>query len=270
MFRKSKQRKDEEMNNLQVFNNQKFGEVRTLTINDEVWFVGKDVAECLGYSNTRDALLRHVDVLDKRPDVAFHDGSQNRTITVINESGLYALIFGSKLESAKEFKRWVTSEILPNVRKHGMYLSDEVLQSPDFLLQVATRYKEEYDKRIEAERIIEIQRPKVLFADAVETSESTCLIGELAKIISQNLPKKSAIGQNKLFEWLRQHGYLHKNKKDERYNLPQQRYIEQGLFKIKKRTINEPNGSVRVTSTTKVTGKGQQYFINKFMQRAIV
>lgn len=255
------------MNEIQIFNNPEFGDVRTLMVEDEPWFVGMDVATALGYKDTVNAIKQHVDDIDKQ-NLKGGDSPclniPNRGMTFINESGLYALIFGSKLPNAKQFKRWVTSEVLPAIRKHGMWATDEILNNPDFLIATVQRLKDEREKRLEAERTIEAQKPKVLFAEAVETSKSSILIGELAKIISQN---GCAIGQNRLFGWLRDHGYLAKS--GERKNMPNQRYIEQGLFEIKKSTVQNPNGSIRVTSTTKVTGKGQQYFINAFLRNGV-
>lgn len=244
---------------LQIFENPKFGKVRTVQIKNEPWLVGKDVAEALGYSNTRDALSKHVDDSDKNT-VAIHDGIQgNPNQTIINESGLYSLIFGSKLPEAKEFKHWVTSEILPSIRKHGAFMTEQTLEqaltSPDFLIKLATQLKTEKAARKKAEAQIEADRPKVTFADAVCSSKQSILIGELAKLIKQN---GIDIGQNRLFKWLRENKYLMRD------NEPTQKAMELKLFDVTERTINNPDGSVRITRTTKVTGKGQVYFINKF------
>lgn len=177
------------MNEITTFVNPNFGEVRTLEINGEIWFVGKDIAEILGYSNTRDALAKHVDAEDK--GVAKCDtlgGIQE--VTVINESGLYSLILSSKLPSAKEFKHWVTSEILPSVRRHGAFLTTEtleqVLTSPDFLIRLATELKNEKEKNDSLARKICEDKPKVIFANAVNASSTAILIGELAKLLKQN------------------------------------------------------------------------------------
>lgn len=247
------------MNELEIFKNEEFGEIRTVVIENEPWFVGKDVAFVLGYSNPRDAISRHVDVEDK--GVAKHDtlgGSQD--LTVINESGLYSLILSSKLPTAKKFKHWVTSEVLPTIRKHGAYMTDEkafdVLHNAgglaDLLQQAAEQLKQ---KDVQIERM----KPKALFADAVASSRNSVLIGELAKIIKA---KGYDIGQNKLFTWMRENGYLMKT--GEAYNQPTQKSMELGLMEIKKSTINNPDGSIRTTTTTKITGKGQVYFVNKF------
>lgn len=243
------------MQELQIFKKEEFGEIRTVTINNEPWFVGKDVATALGYERTADAIRQHVEAEDKGVgEIQTPGGIQN--MTIINESGLYALIFGSKLESAKRFKHWVTSEVLPAIRKTGGYQ----MQAPQGkeLLALAVL---EAQKTIEEQTAqIERMRPKEIFADAVATSKQSILIGQLAKLICQN---GHEIGQKRLFKWMRENGYLMKAGSD--YNMPMQRYVEQGLFEIKESSIANPDGSTRLTRTTKVTGKGQQYFINKFL-----
>lgn len=247
------------MNELQIFNNSEFGEVRVLEINNEPWFVGKDVAEVLGYKNGSRDINRHVDEDDRQN---YQNGTleSNRGLTIINESGLYSLILSSKLSNAKKFKRWVTSEVLPTIRKHGMYATEELLANPDLLISVAQELKVEREKRktLEAER--ETNKPKVLFADSVQSSKKSILVGELAKLIKQN---GVDIGQNRLFAWLRKEGYLI-SRKGESFNLPTQRSMELGVLEIKESTHINPDGSVRLTKTPKVTGKGQIYFINKF------
>ena len=250
------------MNELKIFKNEEFGEVRTVQLNNETYFVGKDVAEILGYSNTRKALLDHVDEDDKMDGVTIRDSiGRDQTPVFINESGLYALIFGSKLESAKRFKHWVTSEVLPSIRKHGMYATDELIANPDLAIAAFTALKEEREKNRVLQADNERMRPKEIFADAVSASYTSILIGDLAKIIKQN---DVEIGQKRLFSWMRNHGYLiRRNGSD--YNMPTQRSMEMGLFEVKESTTNNPDGSVRINRTTKVTGKGQQYFINKFL-----
>jgi len=249
------------MNHLQnfVFGNK---QVRVLEKNNEPWFVAKDVCDVLEIKNNRDAVNR----LDEdEKDVASTDtlgGSQS--LTVINEPGLYTLILGSRKVEAKAFKRWVTHEVIPSIRKHGAYMTPETIQKvltdPDTIIQLATNLKEEMAKRMVAEALIERQKPQVLFAEAVQTSDTSILIGQLAKLITQNgVP----IGQNRLFAWLRDEGYL--GKKGAHYNEPTQYAVERGWFEVTERTLNNPDGSVRITRTTKVTGKGQVYFINKFL-----
>lgn len=251
------------MNELKIFENSEFGKIQVIERNGEPWFIGKEVAEILGYSNHRKALIDHVDDEDK--GVTKRDtlgGKQN--IVIINESGLYSLVLSSKLEKAKAFKRWVTSEVIPAVRKHGGYLTnekiEEVLNDPDTIIKLATSLKEERARRAETERQLEAAKPKMIFADAVSASDNTVLIGELAKIIKQN---GKEMGQKRLFDWLRDNGYLIKQKCAD-YNMPTQKAMEMGLFRIKKTAITHSDGHVTVSRTVKVTGKGQQYFINKF------
>lgn len=252
------------MNHLQKVFDFQGNQLRTLVINNQPWFVAKDVCDILNHSNHKVAISR-LDV-DEVSKVYLADSLGRRQLTnVVNEPGLYALILTSNKPEAKQFKRWVTHEVIPSIRKHGAYMTpekiEEVLMNPDTIIQLATTLKEERQKRLEAEKTIEQQKPKVLFADAVETSESSILIGEMAKILRQN---GIDIGQNRLFQWLRENGYLCRQK-GENYNLPTQYSMDLGLFEIKKRTINNPDGSVRVTRTPKVTGKGQIYFVNKFL-----
>ena len=247
------------MNELQVFKNQEFGSVRTLTINDEPWFVGKDVAEILGYSNPRDAISKHVDSEDKN-SVAIRDGITrgNPNQTVINESGLYSLVLSSKLPSAKKFKRWVTSEVLPALRKTGQYQVKELSGSE----LMAKALIEAQSVLAAKDKQIEEMKPKVVFADAVATSHTSILVGELAKILKQN---GIDMGQKRLFAWLRENGFLIKRKGTD-YNMPTQKAMDLGLFEIKEGSYVNGSGVNITTKTPKVTGKGQQYFINKFLQ----
>lgn len=253
---------------MQIFNSPEFGDIRTVTIDNETYFVGKDVATALGYANPKNAVPTHVSEEDKLSTQIEYAG-QRREVTVINESGLYALIFGSKLESAKRFKHWVTSEVLPAIHHNGGYimgqenLSDSELMAKAIL--VAQKTIEHKNQIIEQQKAkIEADRPKTIFADAVSTSHTSILIGDLAKLICQNGVQT---GQKRLFQWMRENGYLMKTGAS--YNMPMQRYIEQGLFEVKESSVQNPDGSVRVTRTTKVTGKGQLYFINKFLGNEI-
>ncbi|WP_461821671.1 phage antirepressor KilAC domain-containing protein [Blautia stercoris] len=254
------------MNDLQIFSNEEFGSIRTVTIDNELWFVGKDVAAILGYAKPENAVASHIDTEDKTSTLIQGNGTNYKSkAIIINESGLYSLILSSKMPNAKRFKHWVTSEILPSIRKHGAYMTEQTLEqaltSPDFLIQLATKLKDEQEKNKALTEANNRMRPKEIFADAVMTSEHSILIGELAKLIAQN---GYAIGQKRLFAWMREHGYL--LKQGGSYNLPAQRYVEAGLFEIKESSISNPDGSVRLTRTTKVTGKGQVYFINKFLK----
>ena len=239
-------------------------EIRTVEKNGEPWFVGKDVAAVLGYAKPENAIARHVDDEDKST-TPFQGTAYETRATIINESGLYSLILSSKLPNAKKFKRWVTSEVLPSIRKHGAYMTDQTLEqaltSPEFLIQLATQLKEEKEQRKQLEAKVEQDKPKVLFADSVSASKSSILVGELAKILKQN---GVDTGQFRLFAWLRENGYLIKREGSD-YNMPTQRSAEMGLFEVKQTIITHSDGHITTNKTPKVIGKGQVYFVNKFM-----
>ena len=191
-----------------------------------------------------------------RPNVVEYD--------FLPENMVYRLGFKASNEAAQKFQAVLADEVLPAIRKHGAYMTEETLEkaitNPDFLIKLATNLKEEKEKRLEAERQIEADRPKVTFANAVNVSKDGMLLGMLAKLLHQN---GVDIGQKRLFQWMRDKGYLMKNGTDK--NMPTQKARELGLFKVKERAIDNPDGSVRLTRTTLVTGKGQEYFINKFL-----
>lgn len=260
---------DKNMNKIQIFQNEQFGKVRiAMNENEEPLFCLADVCSVIGIANARNVKSR-LDLEDVcQMDTLTEGGKQQ--VTFITESGLYDVIIRSDSEKAKPFRKWVTSEVLPSIRRHGAYMTQETLEkaltSPDFLIQLATNLKEEKQKRIEAEQKAELAEqtiksnaPKVLFADAVSTSQRSCLVAELAKILQQNGVN---IGQNRLFAWMRENGYL--CSKGQYYNQPTQKAMDLGLFELKQTTINKPDGSI-VSTTTKVTGKGQVYFVNKFL-----
>ena len=254
------------MNELQIFQNPDFGEVRTTVIDGEPWFVGKDVADILGYRNGSRDINRHVDEEDRQN---YQNGTfeSPRGMTIINESGLYSLVLSSKLPTAKKFKRWVTSEVLPAIRKTGGY---RVPQSPaEQMAQgilAAQKLLAERDETIAKQKEqIDTLTPKGIFADSVSASDTTILIGELAKIIKQN---GTDMGQNRLFQWLRDKKYLI-GRKGTDYNMPTQKAMKLGLFTIKETTINHSDGHVSISKTPKVTGKGQVYFVNKFLRKAL-
>lgn len=248
-------------NNLQLFNfeNQ---QVRTLKINGEPCFVGKDVANILGYTHGARDINVHVEDEDRLKS-QIRTAGQMRDQIIINESGLYSLILASKMPNAKKFKRWVTSEILPEIRKHGAYMTDQkafdVVHNKDGL---ASLLQQAADQLKQKDIQIEKMKPKALFADSVATSKSTVLVGELAKILRGNGVN---IGATRLFKWMRDNGYLISRKGSD-WNMPTQRAMNLGLFKIKETTINHSNGATSISKTPKVTGKGQQYFVNKFLQ----
>lgn len=241
------------MNNLQVFKNNTFGNLRVVQKNNQTWFVGKDVADILGYQNGSRDINRHVAEEDRHKTMVF-DGNQNKETIVINESGLYSLILSSKLPTAKKFKHWVTSDVLPTIRKHGAYMTPETIEKtltdPDFIIRLATELKNEKELRVKAEATIAQNRPKVLFADAVSDSNSSILVGDLAKILRGN---GINIGQKRLFAWMRENGFLMKG--TESRNMPTQRAMEMGLFKVKEGTYINGDGVNVTTKTTKVTGK---------------
>ena len=255
------------MHNLKIFENSEFGEIRIVPINNEPWFIGSEIAKILSYTNPSKAIRDHVDPEEKLTERIVLAG-QGRDVTLINESGLYSLILSSKLPTAKRFKRWVTSEVLPAIRKHGAYLTEqkveEILTNPDTIIKLATQLKEEREARKQAEALNEANRPKVIFAEAVSTSKDGILVGMPAKLLHQSGVK---IGQNRLFQWLRDKGYLMKRGVDK--NMPTQKSKELGLFDVKERVFGNPDGSIRLTRTPVVTGKGQVYFVQKFLSEGV-
>lgn len=252
------------MNNLQVFKHVEFGEVRTVDLDGAPWFVGKDVAQALGYQNPQRAIRDHVDDEDKGVTEMVTPGGKQE-MPIINESGLYSLVLSSKLPTAKKFKRWVTSEVLPAIRKTGGYIPTAGMSDSEIMaraLLIAQKSIAEKNTQIERQaQKIEADAPKVLFADSVAASHTSILVGELAKLLKQN---GVDIGPNRLFDWLRNNGYLIRRMGTD-YNMPTQRSMELGLFEVKENAITHSDGHVTVSKTPKVTGKGQQYFINKFL-----
>lgn len=250
------------MNNLMVFKNEEFGEIRTKEINSNPYICLVDVCKILDLeqvSRVKSRLNQDGVIISKVID----NLGREQQATFINESNLYKVIFQSRKPEAEQFTEWVTSEVLPSIRKHGGYIVGQETLSDEELIQralmVATNKLKEREKQLEE------QKPKVLFANSVETSETSILIGDLAKLIKQN---GHDIGQNRLFKWLRNNDYLIKT--GERKNMPTQKAMELGLFEVKERTVNNPDGSIRITKTTKVTGKGQVYFVNKFLNKEVV
>lgn len=239
-------------------------QVRTLMIDNDIYFVGKDVANILGYTHGARDINAHVDTEDMLKS-QIRTAGQNREQIVINESGLYSLILSSKMPNAKRFKRWVTSKVLPAINHKGIYMTDRKAYDithdqtgatlADLLQQAADQLKE---KDIQ----IAEMKPKALFGDSVATSKSTILVGELAKILRGN---GVDIGATRLFKWMREHGYL-TSRKGSDWNLPTQKSMNLELFKIKETTINHANGTTSISKTPKVTGKGQQYFVNEFLK----
>lgn len=251
------------MNDLITFNSSEFGEIRTIEADGAPWFVGRDVAAALGYQNPQRAIRDHVDEEDKGVTEMVTPGGR-QAVPIINESGLYSLIMSSKLPGAKRFKRWVTGEVLPSIRKSGLYATektvDAILADPDVGIRLLTSLKEERARRQQLESQARENAPKVLFHDAVGASDDTILIRDLAKLLAQNgVPN---MGGTRLFSWLRDNGYLCKEGKSR--NLPTQRSMEMGLFRVRE-SVRIQNGDSVTDQTTRVTGKGQQYFIKKFL-----
>ena len=247
------------MNDVKIFENHEFGEVRTTVIDGEPWFVAADVCRALDIGNSRQAMTRLDD--DEKDTVTLNDGIPgNPEKTVVNEPGLYSLVLGSRKPEAKAFKRWITHEVIPAIRKTGGY---HVPQSPEEQmaqgLLAAQKLLAEKDKRIEE------MRPKEIFADAVSVSKTDILIGDLAKLIKQN---GHDIGQKRLFAWLREKGYLIKRKGLD-WNMPTQKAMEMKLFRVKETVVTHADGHTTVSKTPKVTGKGQVYFVNKFLRKAL-
>lgn len=250
------------MSNLQIFNYQN-NNIRTVLKYGEPWFVAKDVCSVLEISDTWNAVSRLNDLMKDTDTISTLGGNQQ--MQVISEAGVYKLVFTSRKPEAEKFTDWLASEVIPSIRKHGTYMTPEfvynAMTNPDNLILFIQQYKEEQQMRISAEEKIKADRPKVLFADSVAISNGTILIGELAKIIKQN---GVDIGEKRLFNWLRKNGYLISRKGTD-YNSPTQKSMNLGLFTIKETSIQHSDGNVTITKTSKVTGKGQQYFVNKFL-----
>ena len=253
------------MNELQIFKSHEFGEIRTTIQNGEPWFVAADVCKALVIKNNRDAINRLDN--DEKNTVALTDGNRgNPNTTIVNEAGLYSLVLGSRKPEAKAFKRWITHEVLPTIRRTGGYVNSAEAFIGHYLPHAdestRTMFRAQLKAIEELNAKIEADKPKVLFSDAVSSSDTTILVGEMAKILKQN---GVDIGQKRFFEWLRQNGYLIKRKGSE-WNMPTQRSMELGLFEIKESTHLDGNGCNITTKTPKITGKGQQYFIGEFLQ----
>ena len=263
-------------NGLQVFTNDQFGQIRTINQNGEPWFVAADVCDFFQVTN-RNRVMQQVDQADKGGTQMDTPGGK-QTLTIINEAGLYDLLFAlqpakargvsdeyvnERIAQLKAFKRWITHEVIPAIRKHGAYATPETVEKmlgdPDCMIKILETLRDERQARLEAEAKNRADAPKVLFADSVAQAESDILIGELAKLLKQNGVET---GQNRLYDRLRKDGYIMKNS-----TIPTQKAMEAGLFRVIERTIAQPNGTTRITATTKVTGKGQIYFVNRYAKK---
>ena len=254
------------MKEIQVFNNIEFGEIRTAEIEGKPYFMATDIAKALGYSRPNDAISAHCRATVKHSTPI---SGKMQEVNFIPEGDVYRLIARSKLPQAEKFEKWVFDEVLPSIRKHGAYMTpqkiEEVLLNPDTIIKLATDLKAEREHRMALETKIEQDKPKTIFADAVSSSKTSILIGDMAKLLRQN---GIEIGQKRLFDWLRNNGYLIKRKGSD-WNMPTQRSVEMGLFEIKESTHLDGNGCNITTKTSKVTGKGQVYFINKFLKATV-
>lgn len=271
------------MNELKVFENPEFGRVRTVSVDNEPWFFAKDVCDALSIATNHVRESLDEDEVSNLRSTEIGPEFGGKAPLIVSEAGLYSLILKSRKPEAKAFKRWITHEVIPAIRKHGGYMTpekvEEALLNPDVLIQLATELKEErnknkalHDLAVEQDKHIARQNdriatlePKGIFADSVSASDTTILIGELAKIIKQN---GTDIGQNRLFQWMRDQKYLI-GRKGTDYNMPTQKAMKLGLFTIKETTINHSDGHVSISKTPKVTGKGQVYFVNKFLRKAL-
>ena len=247
------------MNKIMIFENEEFGKIRSTVINGEPWFVGKDIAKILGYRDTSDALKKHVDAEDKLSRY-FADSGQNRLMYVINESGFYSLVLSSKMPKAKKFKRWVTSEVLPTIRKTGGYVDDPdkfadyYLPFADEVTKQMFKIQHEYIRQLHSK--INKDKPKVDFADQVADTTNVIDMGEMAKLAND---RGIRIGRNRLFSWLRVMGILMMN------NIPYQEYMDRGYFKLKE-SLYYTDGVYKTRQTTYVTSKGQRYIIDRLLR----
>ena len=253
------------MNNLMIFEGH---EVEAFELKGQVLFNPYHVGECLELNG--DAVRKAMSRMNEKQVLKITNSDvTNNHIRKLNnagenfltESGVYKLVFKSRKTNAERFTDWVTDEVLPSIRKHGMYAVDDLINDPDLAIKAFMALKEEKTRNKMLQADNERMRPKEIFADAVATSQTSILIGDLAKLLKQNGVET---GQKRFFEWLRENGYLIKRKGAD-WNMPTQKAMERGLFEVKESAVNNPDGSVRINKTTKVTGKGQQYFINKFL-----
>jgi len=254
------------MNEISTFNFNMFP-VRVISINNEPWFVARDVADILEYSDSR-VMTRRLDDDEKGVQI-LHTLGGDQEMTVINESGLYNAILGSNKPEAKTFKKWITSEVLPSIRKHGAYATpatlENMVRNPDFAISLFQELKKEQDARKMLEAKAEADKPRIVFAESIEVSQTSILVGEMAKLIKQSTG--ADIGQNRFFDFLRENGYIHST--GEQRNLPTQRSIDAGWMEIKEGSRFDNNGVSFITRTPKITGKGQVYFVNLFKKQQV-
>jgi prophage antirepressor-like protein len=246
------------LNNIQIFNNQEFGQVRWIEIDNKPYAVAVDVARALGYKNTNDAVNRHCKGVVKHEGVKFNGG----TPSLITESDVYRLITHSELPGAEKFESWVFDEILPSIRKTGMYATEELLNNPDLLIAAATRLKEERAARLKAEETIKELAPAAEFGNAVGNCQDAILIRDFSKVMANAGIK---MGQDKFFSWLHVNGYIYRDKSLNQW-MPYQKYVDMGLFKVKETAFSTNTRGDKISYTIKITGKGQRYFFEKLKE----
>lgn len=253
------------MNDIQIFNNPKFGKIRTIETENGTLFVASDIAKSLGYTNPRKAISDHCRWVTKCYVPHPQSPDKQIEVNVIPTGDIYRLAANSELSGAAEFESWIFDEVLVSIDKHGAYVTPDTLENmlsnPDFGIRLLSELKKEREEKAALQAKAEQDKPKVLFADAVTAAKTTILIGELAKLIKQNGVE---IGEKRLFKYLRSNGYLISRRGTD-YNAPTQKSMQLGLFTVKETSISHSDGHVTISKTTKVTGKGQCYFINKFL-----
>ena len=248
--------------NIKVFENEQFGKIRVVEKNNEPWFIAKDVCKALGLAQVSRAIQK-LDEDEVTNSKVIDSIGREQKVNAISEAGMYSLVLVSRKPEAKAFKRWVTHEVLPAIHRTGGYMIAKADETPEETMARAVLIAQDTINR-QNQQIADMQ-PKALFADAVAASHTSILVGELAKLLKQNGVE---IGQNRLFRWLRENGYLMKTGSS--YNMPTQRSMEQELFEVKETSITHSDGHITVQKTPKVTGKGQQYFINHFLTKGEV
>ena len=245
------------MNELQIFESPQFGQIRTKEINEKTYFSAKDVASALGYVEPAKAMRTHCKNVVA---VTFETAGGKQLVRFIPEGDVYRLIVKSKLPSAEKFEKWVFEEVIPSIRKHGLYAMDDLINNPDLAIKALTALKEEREKNARLEAANQELKPKAEIADAITESKDSISVGEMAKILNQNGVNT---GQNRFYKWLRENGYIMGE------NTPTQKAMELKLFTIKERTVKLPDGQEKLVRTPKVTGKGQEYFLKKLVLAAV-
>lgn len=256
------------MTDLKVFEKAEFGSVRVVEREGEPWFVAKDVAKALGYASTNMTTVFQAVPEEWKGSNPIATPGGEQEMLILSEQGLYFFLGRSDKPGALPFQKWLAGDVLPAIRRHGVYatpdMTERMLEDPDVLIRALTALKEERARRVALEARAEADRPKVVFAESIEVAKTSILIGEMAKLIKQ--ATGYPMGQNRFFDWLRSHGYLHKGGSQK--NAPTQRCIDAGWMEVKEGTRIGSSGECHITRTTNITGKGQIYFVNMFRNMA--